>query len=500
MATSVPRAHAPNELAFEPTDPCPSLRLFDRVASCLVSLVVHAILVIWLGFVWFKLEPVRPHYDTLLLTQSLEIPSAIDELPQIAPSARILPDNNSADDALSVSPEVIENVDDPVPIEVADIGIGAAQADVGDPTDIPLSANVGGNDYNPEGALSGRSALGRTELALNNGGSLESEAAVARGLRWLQGHQQRDGSWHFNHHDGVCQGACANPGSHPSTTGATALALLAFLGNGQTHREGDYQDTVQSGLYYLTTRMLVTRNGGDLQEGTMYAQGLATIALCEAYAMTRDESLREPAQQAVNYIVFAQDPKRGGWRYYPGEPGDTTVTGWQLMALKSAQMAYLAVPPDSIDKTRRFLDSVQSNGGAQYSYQPNDKQKFSTTSVGLLCRMYTGWHKDHPGLKKGIELLGRNGPSKNDMYYNYYATQVMHHWGGEPWRVWNYALREYLIENQARNGHEAGSWFFNGPYSKPGGRLLATTLSIMTLEVYYRHLPIYRQDAVLDDF
>ena len=84
--------------------------------------------------------------------------------------------------------------------------------------------------------------------------------------------------------------------------------------------------------------------GGDLRgkvvgnEG-MYAHAIATLALCEAYGQTRDSKLKEPAQRAVNFILAAQDPKGGGWRYSPRQPGDTTVTGWQLMSLKSAKTA-----------------------------------------------------------------------------------------------------------------------------------------------------------------
>ena len=152
-------------------------------------------------------------------------------------------------------------------------------------------------------------------------------------------HQRRDGSWRFSHRSENCNAYCRNPGNHGSTTGSTALALLPFLGAGQTHKTGDYQDVVRAGLFYLIGRMRTTDNGGDLQEGTMYAQGLATIALCEAYAMTQDEELMIPAQRAIEFVVYAQDPLGGGWRYAPRQLGDTTSFGWQLMALKSGQMA-----------------------------------------------------------------------------------------------------------------------------------------------------------------
>ncbi len=198
------------------------------------------------------------------------------------------------------------------------------------------------------------------------------------------------------------------------------MALLPFLGAGQTHRQGKYRQQVQAGLYYLVNRMRVGPEGGSLFEpgGSMYSHGLASIVLCEAYAMTRDKGLYGPAQQALNFICYAQDPVGGGWRYQPRQAGDTSVVGWQLMALKSGHMAYLRVPPITIQRASRFLDSVQANDGANYGYTDPGTGP-GTTAIGLLCRMYLGWPKDHPALERGSRWLAERGPSKTDMYYNY---------------------------------------------------------------------------------
>ena len=231
----------------------------------------------------------------------------------------------------------------------------------------------------------------------------------------------------------------------------------------------------------------------------MYAQGLSAIALCEAYGMTQDPALKDLAQGALRFIVYAQDPKGGGWRYAPGQPGDTTVTGWQLMALKSGQMARLEVPAPTLYLAQRFLGSVQSEDGARYGYM-TPQPRNSTTAIGLLCRMYTGWQRDHPGLQKGVAYLSQWGPSEDNMYHNYYATQVLHHWGGSDWEKWNRKMRDYLIATQATNSHEAGSWYFSGGQGQVGGRLYNTAMAVMTLEVYYRYMPLYREDAVAGDF
>ncbi|MBX9788645.1 MAG: terpene cyclase/mutase family protein [Pirellulales bacterium] len=347
-------------------------------------------------------------------------------------------------------------------------------------------------------SLDGRRAGERQRLALARGGTLESEAAVERGLRWLAVHQLRGGSWNFNH-DLVCRGACRNTGSAASTTAATGIVLLAFLGAGCSHQDGPYQQTVRDALYYLGNCALATPHGGDLQQGSMYGQGLATLALCEAYAMTRDPALARVAAQALEFVIYAQDSRGGGWRYFPGQPGDTTVTGWQLMALKAGQIAELPVSPGTVAATRRFLDGVQAESGAFYGYQ-RPARGATTTAVGLLCRMFLGWQREHPALTHGAEWLAETGPAVDDMYFNYYATAVLNHYGGQPWQSWNPRMREQLIATQASSGHESGSWFFAGGQLVTAGRIVNTALAIMTLEVYYRYLPLYGDSALEDAF
>jgi hypothetical protein len=350
------------------------------------------------------------------------------------------------------------------------------------------------------------SGLHRSEQVRRGGGTPDSEYAVQKALHWLAEHQNYDGSWTFHHDKSPkCHGACRDPGLSGGTIAPTALALLPFLGTGQTQHEGQYKRTIELGLRYLIRTMHVQGGMGSLHEpeGQMYGHGLASIVLCEAYGMTRDPMLRDPAQLAVNFIVDAQDEVGGGWRYMPHTPGDTSVVGWQVMALKSAQMAYLKVPPMTMRKANYFLDHVQSEKGAVYGYMTPERGRPATTAIGLLCRMYMGWERDFVPLQQGVQGLAHQGPStdstamRNNMYYNYYATQVMHHFGGYPWQRWNVVMRDYLIRTQAKKGHETGSWYFEGSDhgTAPGGRLYFTALSAMTLEVYYRHMPLYRDDS-----
>lgn len=363
------------------------------------------------------------------------------------------------------------------------------------------------SDTDLSGALDGRKGDQRAKLAAGGGGSPHSEAAVERGLRWLMAHQLPGGGWRFDLAGGQCRGACRDPGTEPSTTAATAMALLPFLGAGYTQREGEYQEVVRRGLYYLLGRARAAPIGGgrgaDFQEGTMYSQGLTALALCEAYAMTGDADLKRPAQQAIDFIVFAQEKQGGGWRYSPGQPGDMTVTGWQLMALKSAQMAGLIVPTPTIALAKHFLDSLQCESGARYGYMSRQPQP-TTTAIGLLMRMYTGWGRERGALYRGVQYLSEWGPSVDpkatNLYYNFYATQVLHHWGGPDWTIWNEKLRDYLVHTQSSVGHAAGSWHFHDPHGDRGGRLYSTAIAVMTLEVYYRYLPLYGRQSLRDDW
>ena len=475
-------------------------RLLRAQLSWMTSAVVHLALLLILTFVslpeQLKLRP-----------QVIEIHDA-EELEEfwdyVAPP---LPDLPPADRELDSATAVVELAalagpveDEPVGyIPDADPGIPEVEPEFGQerffgPGD--LGGRIGG-DGPPGNDLTDR--LRRREPYEHT----PHDLAVAAALRWLAAHQMPDGSWNFDHTRNTCQGRCGNAGSLvEAPRAATALALLAFLGAGQTHTEGDYQPTVKRGLSFLIRSMRLRGGAGSLEEpgGSMYSHGLGSFALCEAYGMTHDKGLLQPAQLALNHIAYAQDPVGGGWRYQPKQPGDTSLAGWQFMALKSGHMAYLAVDPKTVTGTVKFLDSVQVDSGARYGYT-GPGQGAATTSIGLLCRMYAGWKHDHPALERGARWLAEQGPSPTDMYYNYYATQVLHHYSDELFAAWDKKLQPQLLETQCRQGHQEGSWYLADPHGgSKGGRLYSTALAAMILEVYYRNQPIYRHDVVEDDF
>jgi hypothetical protein len=385
-----------------------------------------------------------------------------------------------------VNVDTVQETPSPIDIDISD-----------DALTLPVETNDGPGARAKVGELGGRSKAGRQAAVKSGDATSGSEAAVQSGLKWLAKHQDNDGSWSFK---------IGNESTNAidNRMGATGMALLAFLGSGNTHKVGDYTKTVRGGLTYLISNMKVTSSGGDLRGGSghhgMYSHGICSIALCEAYALSKDKELKQPTQLAIDFIVNAQHAA-GGWRYEPGQAGDTSVVGWQIMALKSAKIAKLKVPSKTIGKATAFLNSVQSDGGAQYGYDKAGAGQ-ATNAIGLLCRMYLGWTPKQQALVKGVEVLGKWGPQPGNMYYSYYATQVMHHWGGEEWKKWNVVMREHLVKSQDKEGEQAGSWSpANENWGKTyGGRLYTTCMSIMTLEVYYRHLPLYQRQTITTDF
>jgi hypothetical protein len=363
------------------------------------------------------------------------------------------------------------------------------------------------------GGFGGRGGATRERMVEQGGGNARSEAAVARGLEWIVKHQSDAGHWSL---DGFMSGrcSCTGPGRHNDIAG-TAFGLLPLLGAGQTHKGGGgkntgmYTKNVERGIRYLVLRQDADGYFGSAANGYgqdgMYAHGLATIAVCEAYGLTSDPALQKPAQRALHFIAKAQSAG-GGWRYQPKVGGDTSVVGWQVMALKSGQMAGLDVSPAVLDSAKRFLDSVSSPDGGAYGYTNPagaEERATATTAVGLLCRQYLGWGPRHPGLQAGVKKL-RNALPRDvpTMYYTYYATQVMHHMGGEDWTFWNEHTRDWLLNKQdeggdAKHPHQRGSWDSSADkFHKEGGRLMMTSLCVLTLEVYYRHLPLYRRDLM----
>ena len=172
------------------------------------------------------------------------------------------------------------------------------------------------------------------------------------------------------------------------------------------------------------------------------------------------------------------------------------MVGWQLMALKSGEMAGLTVPPQAFEGVKKWLASVEGNKpvGGQFGYQSPTPTP-AMTAQGLLCLQFLGVRRDDPRMKAGTDYLLQHLPRADGdtSYYWYNANQVMYHMQGKHWKAWNDKLRDLLVSAQVKEGTAAGSWKPADSREKPGGRLYATALRLLMLEVYYRHLPLYQQ-------
>lgn len=338
--------------------------------------------------------------------------------------------------------------------------------------------------------------------------------AIQDALAWIVNQQQSDGSWDLS-------GPYPDAGTIETKTGATALALLALLGDGHTHRQGEYQSEVQSGLNWMVK---IQRENGDLfdieeqgREAHFYSHAQGTIALCEALALTGDEALRHAAQRAVQFLVDAQNPVLGGWKYRPLNAdgiGDLSVTGWALMALHTARMAQIEVDEQAFQLANQFLNSVQerSTDRAFYRYRPDfpaeESQRQSMTAEGLLCRQWLGWPRNEPALSRGVEFLltTQNEPEwkpyRRNVYAWYYTAQVLHNLGGSDWEDWFGRVLTMLVAEQQRGGKLRGSWHPFKPAgafqerSQDAGRLYTTVMCVLILETPYRHVPLYELNTV----
>ena len=478
--------------------------------SWLTSLVLHAAALVILAIATFPL----PALPELALQAALVEDESIEIDPQLFDLDVVLKPE-SLDESVDQEIEIQLQVDPrAVSLDAASVSPSELEAEV-----IDFGAVTGdlGAISTPEGmstsGLAGRGAASKAGLLVRGGGTRSSEKAVLRALDWLAQHQYPDGSWNFDHSQTECDGRCGNPGTLvEARAGATGLVLLAYLGAGYTHEEGRYKAQVYKGIYALGGLIKMDENGGSFwdPQGRMYSHGIATMAICEAYALTEDPALREPAQAAINYICYAQDPRGGGWRYNPREVGDTSVVGWQIGALKSGYLSNLGVPPAAVHLAKDFLDTMMVDQGSGYIYYLDPLNKSAAgpavTAIGLLCQMFLGASRDDPGLERGVDFLSKLGPSSTDVYFNYYAAQTLFHYTGgkgDVWTKWNEKMREMLVATQLMEGHEVGSWTpaeSGGHGNLEGGRLYTTAMSTMTLEVYYRMLPIYRPDAVAGEF
>lgn len=329
----------------------------------------------------------------------------------------------------------------------------------------------------------------RQTMARFGGGGDDTERAIALALDWLKRNQEADGSWSLEKH----------AGAKGHDNAATGFAMLCFFGWNIKHTEHDqydYHQVVAKAVTWLVGRV---GEDGDLTAGEqngMYDQGIATMALAEAYGLTKDPALREPLQKAINFIIKGQNQRLGGWRYRPGShDNDTSVVGWQVMALSSARLAGIEVPDRTFQLAGAWLDQVASGPfKGRYAYQPGREASPAMTAEGMFCRQLMGVPPTDQRQAGSAAYLQNNmpNPGNPNYYYWYYACLALHQHRGPVWEEWNAKMKPTLLGSQIRQGDDAGSWPDKGQWTKGrGGKIMSTAMSALSLEVYYRYLPMY---------
>jgi len=359
---------------------------------------------------------------------------------------------------------------------------------------------IGLDDGPPRGGpglYDGRDERGRRRAVRIGGMPPEALTAIVKGLWWLKRTQNRQtGTWDVRRWGGS---------KRDSGCGVSGLALLAFLGYGATDRDARFGQTVKRAVRALIdAQHTEPENCGWFGE-RMYSQGICTIALSEASVMLWSPRLRkeakDAAQRGLDYILRRQ-PVHGAFGYTAGG-NDVSVTGWQVMALKSAAMAGLSIPKGATARTHNFLKlCVSRNHGTPYRFNPHGGTTGGTprmTAVSLTARLFMGRPRTAPDCVGQANWLVRGdrefamARSARDYYYLYYMSMAMYQMGGTYWRRWNEAFSSPLVKRQVSEGPDRGSWPVEGSaYGRHGGRVYATAMGCLALEVYFKHLPLYK--------
>ena len=433
-----------------------------------------------------------------------------------------------------VQPETVQDMEEPPPPEdieppevmdfdpeITDVAVN--NVEVNAPVNAPMSAkpsNVNAvaiikSPIMMSGVFGARTTGQIGAARAKYGSSPEVEACVMRALRWLKTKQNADGSWSAN---------------RPAMTG---LALLTFLAHGEVPGKPEFGDCVRKGMEYLM-RSQDSNGFFKGEDGNKYAHHIATYALCEAYAMTRNPEVKEAAEKALIPIIKGQHAN-GGWDYKIAitDRDDTSVMGWASQAIKAGHNAgdLLSDPeyetimttdgrPSSLEAAYKlapkgFLKNYnEANGGFGYT----GKNPTGLSAVGTLCMQLMG-QGNHEAVKKTVRRMegwtlawGKDNAKMEGtcpQYYAYYATQAMFQASGEHWDRWNKTMsaiypKVQKISSKETSGYkdakgepqEIGYWENDDAHSdRP---VMDTCLTCLQLEVYYRYLPTFKEVKVED--
>ncbi|MHC4779176.1 MAG: prenyltransferase/squalene oxidase repeat-containing protein [Planctomycetota bacterium] len=476
-----------------------------------VSAVAHALIGVLLALAHFTEVP----KDETNLIVSDFVPEVEEELEQLEPRDAFADETPISTDDPPIEEPVIKEAELSDHVESDDNEENEGQKGVEDTqSDKPFKGRfftgVIGAGGGAGGKLGDRIG-GRRNLKAGIGGR-HTESAVIQAHNWLKNHQNRDGMWSCDKFSMNCKkGACSGAGSSADyDMGVTGLSLLAFLGAGYTHKSGKHSGTVRRALRAVKERQSVDGCfGKQTADGHwIYNHAITAMAMAEAYGMTGSPLLKAPAQKGIDFLVDCQNPYLG-WRYgrQTGE-NDSSVTGWAVLALKSAKLSGLHVPRECFDGALNWFDKVTDDSYYKTGYTSRGDTgarlreamgKFQSseamTAAALISRIFIlgPVAKNRPEVLGAGNLLKQSPPKWDvrggtiDMYYWYYGTLAMYQLGRNYWKTWEAGMKDALVPTQRRDGCENGSWDPVGAWGSAGGRVYSTAINCLSLEIYYRY-------------
>jgi hypothetical protein len=343
-----------------------------------------------------------------------------------------------------------------------------------------------------ENDFANRVGSAKEEALAQTGGNAATEASVAAALQFLADAQRSGGAWDSRASGGGTEraplGTNRGGAGARAETAITGLALLAFMGAGHTHLEGDYADNVYRGLAYLihTQKPDGSLAGPASVYAANYSHGMASLAMCESAVITRDRSAVAAASRAVAFTIRQQHPSTGGWRYQVGDTGDLSQLGWQAMVLDAGRRAGIQVDERAVVGVSRFLNSVRMGAhGGLASYRPREAPSRTMTAEALATRLLIGQQIPEAEIAEAERYLLQRPPGvgKDNYYYWYYATLALHQLQDDAWQRWNEKLQQRLLATQRSDG----SWSADSLWGGYGGTVYTTAMATLCLETYYRH-------------
>jgi hypothetical protein len=397
----------------------------------------------------------------------------------------------------------------------------------GDGTGIGVQSGAG------KGSFGNRRGGGRRLMVKRHGGSAATENAVDKALHWLAYHQEADGHWQTDKYldNKEYRYGGSQPLSAQYNVGVSGLATLAFLGAGHSTRIGQYKDNVKRAIEYLLSQQgpdgdFTAKTPGCQISTKFYCHCIATLACAEAMAMDGhivkdgspgDNANKSPLQIATEkglelILKWQEQNTTGGWTYYAPNVTDPTVTGWAVMALKSAKVAGIHVPAEAILKAKdaiRKVSTIDKNKG-DYGWTTTGylapganafaSKGYACTAAGMVINLFLGvdvtdetvagaasYVTQDDALPQWIFKPQDASKDHQNLYYWYYGTLGSFQAGGDYWKKWNEKLKAALVPNQCKEGDSDGSWNPDDVWGAWGGRVYSTALGCLSLEVYYRY-------------